>query len=202
MSDETEDEFEETLHGERFVRVCEWMRQRGLAAPLPLPCLITAALWQRLERIPFRILHSTTLEDRVLHLVARTRACLEAYNVAQVCTEREQLTLAFSASLPCRAEDPTRQIVHLRCGPGGSLGTAIVLGLPADLPLERTASGYSVAPSTRTVQGQGRELAPQAARSTQNWFLGAAGSSWTATRSPAQISSRVTASMLSTVRSR
>lgn len=128
------DEFDETPHGERFVRVAEWMHQRGPAAPLPLPCVITAGLWKRLERIPFRILHSTTLEDRLLHLIARARACLEPYDVARICLEHAEVTLAFSAALPCRAEDPTRQILHLRCGPGGDSGATIALGLPDDLP--------------------------------------------------------------------
>jgi hypothetical protein len=134
---EGSDEFGETLHGESFVRVSEWMDQRGAATPLPLPCVITAALWRRLERIPFRILHSTTLEDRLRHLVARARACLEPYDVARACVDRVELTLAFSASLPCRAEDPTRQIVHLRCAAGADAGPSatLTLGLPEDLPL-------------------------------------------------------------------
>lgn len=147
---EGSDEFDETLHGERFVRVSEWMDQRGAAAPLPLPCVITAALWMRLERIPFRILHSTTLEDRLRHLVARARACLEPYDVARACVDRVELTLAFSASLPCRAEDPTRQIVHLRCAAGADASAALTLGLPEDLPLGEREREHALARSYRT----------------------------------------------------
>ena len=132
--DEGRDELDESLHGERLIRLCEWMHQRGLPAPLPLPCVITAALWARIERIPFRSVQSTTFEARVQHLVARARVCLESYDVAQACHDLAELTLAFSASLPCRAEDPPRQILHLRCGHVEPLGAAITLGLPDELP--------------------------------------------------------------------
>ncbi len=133
--DPSRDALDDAPHGEHFVHLCEWMRQRGLPAPLPMACVISARLWQRLERIPFRIVQSTTIEDRVQHLVARTRACLTAYDVARACNERLDFTLAFSASLPCRAEDPSRQILHLRCGRSEELGPTIALGLPDDLPL-------------------------------------------------------------------
>jgi hypothetical protein len=132
--DESCTEFDDPPHGGSFVDACEWMRQRGLPAPLPVPCAISAALWRRLERIPFRIVQTTTLEDRLQHLFARARACLAAYDVARACADRSELTLAFSASLPCRAEDPSRQILHLRCG-SSELGATIALGLPDDLPL-------------------------------------------------------------------
>jgi hypothetical protein len=132
--DEIAEELDEALRGERFVQVGEWMRQRGVPAPLPHSCAITAGLWRRIERIPFRILHSTTRADRVQHLVARALACLESYDLARVCADRSELTLSFSASLPCRAEDPMRQILHLRCHTGEGLDPALTLGLPADLP--------------------------------------------------------------------
>jgi hypothetical protein len=123
------------LQVEPLIHLCEWMRQRGRSTPLPLPCVITAALWERLARIPFRIVASTSFEDRVDHLVARARACLDAYGVDDAHARRDEVTLAFSASLPCRAEDPSRQILHLRCGEVDGLGRAVTIGVPEDLPL-------------------------------------------------------------------
>jgi hypothetical protein len=136
LYDEEQFGMDETVKDEAPIQLCEWMHQRGLPTPLPLPCVITAALWERLERIPFRIVQSTTLEDRVHHLVARARACLRSYDFAKACDQPSGLTLAFSASLPCRAEDPPRQILHLRCRRTEGMGATITLGLPDDLPLQ------------------------------------------------------------------
>jgi hypothetical protein len=124
---------DEELRAEPLIHLCEWMRQRGLSTPFPVPCVITAALWRRLERIPFRSVASTSFEDRVNHLIARARACLAAP------TRSSDVTLVFSASLPCRAEDPARQILHLQRGDVEGFGPSITLGLPEDLPLHGAA---------------------------------------------------------------
>jgi hypothetical protein len=160
------DALDDAPQGEHFVHLCEWMRQRGLPAPLPLACVISARLWERLERIPFRIVHSTRLEDRVQHLVARTRACLAAYDVARACNERLDFTLTFSASLPCRAEDPSRQILHLRCGRTQDLGPTIALGLPDDLPLRPRDSVLASAYRKPTPVPPAADAAPSSIHNT------------------------------------
>jgi hypothetical protein len=130
---------DEELRAEPLIHLCEWLRQRGLSTPFPVPCVITAALWRRLERIPFRIVASTSFEDRVNHLIARARACLAAHTRDAAPARSSDVTLVFSASLPCRAEDPARQILHLQHGEVEGFGPAITLGLPEDLPLRGAA---------------------------------------------------------------
>ena len=122
------------IDDELLIDLGEWSRLHGHRDPFPVPSGITASLWHRIERVPFRLAGRVTLEDRVLTVADRARARLDQEGVAlgrQAAGPR--LKLPFSAHLPCRACEPEQQPLTLYCGTWGSSEITVTIGLPLDL---------------------------------------------------------------------
>lgn len=123
------------IDNEALIDLDEWACIHGHIAPFPVPSGITVALWSKLEQIPFRLVGKITLEDRVLQLVARVRACLDTRlrNVDPRALAGG-ITVAFSARLPYLAAGREQQPLAVHCGPCGTCPLSLTIGLPEELP--------------------------------------------------------------------
>ena len=131
------------IEEEILIDLDEWAELHGHPEPFPVPSGITAPLWRRIERLPFRLAGRISLEERVLDVTERARLCLSQRGVdLRDHRGHAGVTLGFSASLPSTARDSGRQPLLLHCGPCGSAEMAVTIALPPEterLPV----SGFS-----------------------------------------------------------
>ena len=132
----------ELIEREDLIDLCEWARMQGHESPFPVPAAITAALWEELERIPFRLAGAVTMPERVHHVVAKARAALELELRDSAASDLVQgVVLAFSASLPSTLRDRPRRKLHLFCGPSDDAAIVITIGVPDEIPPTRGDGG-------------------------------------------------------------
>ena len=121
------------IEEEILIDLDEWAQLHGHPEPFPVPSGITAPLWRRIERLPFRLAGRISLEDRVLDVTERARLCLNQRGVdLRDCRGPAGVILGFAASLPSTAGDLGRQPLLLHCGPCGSADVAVTIALPPD----------------------------------------------------------------------
>jgi len=126
------------IEDEVLIDLSEWTALHGQSDPFEVPSGITAGLWSRIERIPFRLAGRVSVEDRVCEVVERARSCLESSRRQTVGLPHREAnarscTLPFSAFLPCSADDAPRRQLAIYCGPLGSVTQTITIGLREEL---------------------------------------------------------------------
>jgi hypothetical protein len=126
----------ELIESEVLIDLCEWSRLHGFESPFPVPSAITARLWAEIERIPFRLTGLVSFEERVQHVIAKARACLEwQLQTLETRDDMNGIVAAFSATLPSGACDRARRKLHVFCGRCDGADIVITVGLPEELPL-------------------------------------------------------------------
>jgi hypothetical protein len=143
----TERDWMRALEDERLIDVREWCDGHRLESPLPPRTVMTRAVCDAIDRIPFRLVQQVTARERGAALFARAAALL-ARRAEKAST---QGPFSFSAALPCRAEDRRWRPLLLRSEELGSLGSVHIVALEtetarAGLALSQPAPWRAAAP--------------------------------------------------------
>ena len=113
------------IEREDLIDLSEWSEVSGRSLPVWQHLAFSSELWDVLERVPLRLRHETTLDDRVWHVIGRVQIALERYLKRDAAHGAARpFCVHFGARIPCR--DPSHDWVVLRLE-GELCGDAFVL---------------------------------------------------------------------------
>ncbi len=133
------------LHDEQLIDLDEWAGLHGYPNPFPIPSGITAALWRRINKLPFKLAGKVTADQRICLVVKRAQQCLVQRfpNYAEL-VRPEGVRLAFAVPLQSRSAGQAHTPLSIYCGPCGCQPLVLTIGLPSEVGGARSDSPMSL----------------------------------------------------------